>query len=222
MMKAMILAAGRGERMRPLTDFTPKPLLKVDGVPLIEYHILKLRQIGVKDIVINLAWLGDAISDYLSDGLKYGLRISYSREIPGGLETAGGIKQALPLLGDSSFIVVNGDVYTEYDYSNFLDVDIGDNAGCLFFTDNPLHNQKGDFGLENGIVIKNPEFTFTGMAVYNPRYFKEIPTKKIKMKPYFERWIEKRVLLGKKIDSLWCDVGTPERLHNLEKYIRMK
>lgn len=221
-MKAMILAAGRGERMRPLTDSLPKPLLKVNGKSLIEYHIEKLKQIGVKDIVINHAWLGEKIEAVLGDGSSYGVNISYSPEISGGLETAGGISKALHLLGNNPFIVVNGDVYSEFDYSNFLNIDLKDNAGYLFFVDNPNHNPAGDFSIVQGKVVNTPGFTFSGMALYNPKYFESIPKEKLKLKPYFLKWINDGVLLGKKIDDFWCDVGTPERLNLLDLKLKNK
>ena len=142
----MILAAGRGERMRPLTDTTPKPLLKVNDQALIEYHIKKLKAIGITELVVNHAWLGGVIEKTLGDGSSYGVHILYSPEIAGGLETAGGIRHALHLLGTEPFIVVNGDVYTDFDYSQLLNIDLGDALGCLFLTDNPHFHPEGDFG----------------------------------------------------------------------------
>ena len=187
-MKAMILAAGRGERMRPLTDTCPKPLLQVKGVPLIEYHIKNLVAAGIKDIVINYAWLGQKLVEYLGNGAQYGANIEYSEEKV-ALETAGGIIKALPLLtqNDDVFVVVNGDVYTDYCYINlFSEVSPNLPLGLqqfpeafdahIMLVENPEHNLKGDFQLEDGRLV-NPEhteqrtYTFSGIAVYHQRFF---------------------------------------------------
>ena len=219
-MKAMILAAGRGERMRPLTDTTPKPLLKVNDKALIEYHIEKLKKVGVTDFVINHAWLGNVIEEYLGDGTRYGVRISYSPEQPGGLETAGGIRHALHLLGDEPFVVVNGDVYCELDYGELVNTELGDALGCLYLTDNPDFHPEGDFSIRDGYLDLKPELTFSGMAVYRPEAFKNIPDERAKLKPYFDKWIAGRQLRARYLSAYWCDVGTPERLRDLDTRLR--
>jgi MurNAc alpha-1-phosphate uridylyltransferase len=218
-MKAMILAAGRGERMRPLTDKIPKPLLKVKDKTLIEYHIEKLRSIGLTEIVINHAYLGYKIEETLGNGSEFSVNIKYSPEPEGGLETAGGIAKALDLLSDT-FIVVNGDVYSEFDYSRLLEIDLQDDYGCLCFVKNPSHNLKGDFGVENGRVVFSQNYTFSGIAIYKKEAFKNIPVDKLKLKPYFNEWVSKNLLQGIVIDDFWCDVGTPERLKQLDLRLR--
>ena len=219
-MKAMILAAGRGERMRPLTDTMPKPLLKVNDKALIEYHIEKLKKVGVTDFVINHAWLGNVIEEYLGDGTGYGVRIRYSPEQPGGLETAGGIRHALHLLGDEPFVVVNGDVYCELDYGELVNTELGDALGCLYLTDNPDFHPEGDFSIRDGYLEIKPELTFSGMAVYRPEAFRDIPDERAKLKPYFDKWISCRQLRARYLSAYWCDVGTPERLHDLDARLR--
>lgn len=219
-MKAMILAAGRGERMRPLTDTTPKPLLKVNDKSLIEYHIEKLKNVGIKDLVINHAWLGDVIEKSLGNGSRYGVRISYSPEQQGGLETAGGIRHALHLLGNEPFIVVNGDVYSEFDYAELVNLELGDALGCLYLTDNPDFHPQGDFCIRDGYLDLTPELTFSGISVYRPEAFKDIPDERAKLKPYFEKWSADRKLLARYLNAYWCDVGTPERLNNLDLRLR--
>lgn len=222
-MKAMILAAGRGERMRPLTDTLPKPLLCVNNKPLIVYHIEKLKAIGITDIVINHAHLGHKLEEYLGDGSKYGVSITYSPEQIGGLETAGGIAKALPLLGDEPFIVVNGDVFVELDYS-LLKKDLPLNSyGKLFLVDNPEHNVKGDYAIKDGMLsLDGDKLTFSGIAIYSPIAFKDIPIEKLKLKPYFDKWISENKLFAEKISCYWCDVGTPERLKNLDERLTNK
>ena len=191
-MKAMILAAGRGERMRPLTDTTPKPLLKVNDQALIEYHIKKLKAIGITELVVNHAWLGGVIEKTLGDGSSYGVHILYSPEIAGGLETAGGIRHALHLLGTEPFIVVNGDVYTDFDYSQLL----------------------------SDYLCNGKDYTFSGISVYRPEAFRDMPDERAKLKPYFDSWIRGKQLLARKLNAFWCDVGTPERLADLDKKLR--
>lgn len=214
----MILAAGRGERMRPLTDTTPKPLLAVGGKPLLVHHIEKLKQAGVQDIVINYAWLGHKIEEYLGDGGRYGVHISYSPEIAGGLETAGGIKHALSLLGTEPFIVVNGDIYSEFDYKKLLQINLGEACGFLVLVNNPPHHLEGDFGLSPlGLVQLVRKYTFSGIALYKPQAFKEVPDAKVPLRPYFEKWISQERLIGQLSLDFWCDVGTPQRLEELDK-----
>ena len=237
-MKAMILAAGRGERMRPLTDHCPKPLLKVAGVPLIEYHITKLAKIGVTDIVINLAWLGDAIVDYLQNGEKFGVNIYYSWENEGALETAGGIIKALPKLAEKNepFLVVNGDIFIDYDFSSLPQLN-EQQEGHLWLVDNPSHNLSGDFDLIDGVVqnksaietnaaecstgAKKQCFTFSGIGLYRPSLFDHYLDKKVMaLAPVLKAAMDKQQISGELLTGLWTDVGTPERLKQLNENIQ--
>lgn len=178
-MKAMILAAGMGNRMRPLTLHTPKPLLVVGGKPLIVWHIEKLQKIGVTEIVINTAWLGEKLANTLGDGSQFGVTILWSHEGE-GLETAGGIINALPLLGTEPFILVNGDVWTTMDFSTLLDVDLSDKQAHLVLVDNPPQHTKGDFILANDLAYTFEQdqlgeaLTYSGVAVLKPQMFVEI------------------------------------------------
>ncbi len=225
----MILAAGRGERMRPLTDTCPKPLLKVNGTALIEYHIKNLLAAGVKDIVINHAWLGDKLVKYLGNGEKFSVNIQYSKE-PTALETAGGIIKALPLLTEQDndvFIVVNGDVYCDYEFKNLPELGDDFNAHLILVT-NPEHNPKGDFCLSNG-KLANPTntnqatYTFSGIALYRKCFFTKYQTEilqqhKVKpLAPMLRLAADAGEISASVIDLPWTDVGTPERLAILNK-----
>ena len=179
-MRAMILAAGRGERLRPLTDTRPKPLLEVGGRPLIEHHLERLAQAGFREIVINLAHLGDMIRDTLGNGSAWGVNIHYSQEPPGALDTGGGIGQALPLLGDSPFAVINGDIFSQYPLARLRAIKCS--HAHLILVSNPAHNPDGDFDLQAGRVISNigetdkqAPYTFSGISVYHPRFFDASP-----------------------------------------------
>lgn len=232
-MKAMILAAGRGERMRPLTDHYPKPLLKVAGIPLIEYHIKKLVSIGVKDIVINLAWLGDLIERYLQNGEKFGVNIHYSWEHEGALETAGGIIKALPNLTQENepFLVVNGDIFIEYDFTNLPTLDVNQQAH-LWLVDNPPHNLSGDFYLiknhvhnknlaDTGLITEAEKqtFTFSGLGLYRPSLFQTYLNQKVMpLAPVLKAAMDKQQITGELLSGLWTDVGTPERLAQLNEH----
>ena len=217
-MRAMILAAGRGERMRPLTDVLPKPLLEVQGKALIVWHLEKLRDAGFKEIVINIAHLGYKIPEYLGDGSDYGLKISYSDEQDtGALESAGGIKKALHLLGDETFLVVNGDVYCDYDFdANF---DLKDKLAHLILVNNPLHNLNGDFGLNDTLVLNsaNEMYTFSGIGYYNPKLFKNTETGKSALTPLLRVEIQKSNISGEVYDGIWHDIGTPQRLEDINR-----
>ncbi|MDG1751019.1 MAG: nucleotidyltransferase family protein [Thalassotalea sp.] len=242
-MKAMILAAGRGERMRPLTDHCPKPLLKIAGIPLIEYHITKLAKIGVTDIVINLAWLGESIVEYLQSGEKLGVNIHYSWEKKGALETAGGIIKALPYLTQNNepFLVVNGDIYIDYDFSTLPLLNENQEAH-LWLVKNPPHNLSGDFYLSDGFVMNksvieaNAEnetadttglikkcFTFSGIGLYKPSLFQKYLNKKVMpLAPILKAAMETQQVTGELLTGLWTDVGTPERLKQLNENIQGK
>ena len=216
-MKAMILAAGRGERMGNLTQNCPKPLLKVQGRCLIDWHLIKLCEAGFKDVVINVAYLSKEIIEFVGDGSKWGLNISISEE-EHALETAGGIKKAIKYLGDEPFVVINADIFSDYNYENLKARSLQNNImGHLVLVNNPEHNLKGDFGImDNGILTMNFErsLTFSGIAIYDPKFFSELAEgNKIKLAPILEIAINKKCIQGELFEGLWSDVGTPERLN---------
>lgn len=225
-MKALILAAGRGERMRPLTDTTPKPMLRVGGKALLEWHIENLRHAGITDIVINHAHLGEVIESGLGDGSRYGVRLRYSREGE-ALETAGGIAFALPLLEDDVFAVVNGDVYTEYDMSNFVAraqafEQHNDCLAHLVLVDNPAHHPEGDFALDANRVERTGSamLTYSGLGLYRRAMFDGIVRgSKAKLAPLLYAAIERGALCGEYYDGIWDDVGTPTRLANVDRAV---
>lgn len=214
-MKAMILAAGRGERMRPLTDDMPKPLLKVGGEPLIVHHIRSLVAVGIEEIVINHAWLGKQIEQAIGDGCRYGAHIHYSAEDELGLETGGGIKRALSQLGRQPFIVVNGDVWSDYSFATLPAVPVG--LAHLVLVDNPGFNQTGDFVLEDGCVHNDGEkkLTFSGIGVYRAELFDTTPEGGFPLAPLLRRAVEQGEVSGEYYGGSWVDVGTPERLSEL-------
>ena len=211
----MVLAAGRGERMRPLTDHTPKPLLSVRGKPLIEYHLERLAALGVRDVVVNLAWLGGQIRAALGDGAPWNLHIRYSDEGGEALETGGGIFQALPWLGPEPFLVVNADVFTEYDFASLRIAD--DALAHLVLVPNPPQHPGGDFGLQEGRVQAqgSPRFTYSGIGLYRPALFEGCSAGKFPLKPLLDRAIASGSLHGECYRGLWSDVGTVARLEAL-------
>ncbi len=219
-MKAMILAAGKGERMRPLTLHTPKPLVRAGGVPLIEYHLRALHEAGFHDVVINHAWLGQQIEDYLGDGERLGLRIAYSPEGE-PLETGGGIFRALPLLGDQPFMVVNGDVWTDYDFSA-LRVPLAGLAH-LVLIDNPEHHPQGDFSLIDGQVRDSSDagtrLTYSGIAILHPKLFAGCQAGAFKLAPLLRAAMEQGQVTGEHFTGQWVDVGTHERLAQVEQLL---
>jgi MurNAc alpha-1-phosphate uridylyltransferase len=217
-MKAMILAAGRGERMRPLTDTTPKPLLDVCGKPLIVHHIQALANAGIRELVINHAWLGEQIEAALGDGSQYDVRIDYSPEYPEALETGGGIFRALPLLGDQPFIVVNGDVMCDIDY-RLLPAD-PQGLAHLVLVPNPEHHPKGDFALQDHLVRADgqPKFTFSGIGVYRPQLLENCTAGKFQLAPLLRRAMAEDQVTGEIHKGFWIDVGTPQRLHELNQH----
>jgi MurNAc alpha-1-phosphate uridylyltransferase len=221
-MRAMILAAGRGERMRPLTDLTPKPLLTVGGKPLIVWHIEKLVRSGVRDIVINHAWLGEQIEAALGDGRAFGASIAYSREHT-ALETAGGIAQALPLLGDAPFLVVNGDVFTDFDFAVLAGLALGDALAHLVLIDNPAHHPRGDFALVEGKVTEDAadRLTFSGIGLYRPALFTGIARgARAQLAPLLREAMRGGRVTGWHHRGCWTDVGTAERLAQLDTTLR--
>jgi N-acetyl-alpha-D-muramate 1-phosphate uridylyltransferase len=217
----MILAAGRGERMRPLTDVVPKPLLHVAGERLIEYHLRRLREAGFIRIVINTAWLGDLLPAALGDGSRFGVRITYSHERPAALETGGGIFNALPLLGDAPFLVVNGDVWTDVDFAALrLPVH---SLAHLVLVANPPQHARGDFLLRAGHVSDEGEgerWTYSGVGLYTPQFFAAAEGGKFPLLPHLKRAIAQRALTGEVHRGRWHDIGTPERLARLDLELR--
>lgn len=217
-MKAMILCAGRGERMRPLTDVLPKPLLEVHEKPLVVWHLEKLVKAGFKEIIINIAHLGYKIPDALGDGSKWGVNIIYSDEQESGaLESAGGIVKALPLLGDETFLVVNGDVFCDYEFdTNF---NLGINLAHLILVQNPEHNPNGDFGLKNACVLNEDkiQYTFSGIGYYNPKLFKDLDVEKSALAPLLRAEIKNKNISGELFSGIWHDIGTPQRLKEINE-----
>lgn len=219
-MRAMILAAGRGERMRPLTDTMPKPLLKVAGKMLIEYHLEKLKAAQVTDVVINHAWLGEKLEQALGDGSRYGLNITYSAENE-ALETAGGIVNALPLLGNTPFIVINSDIFCDVDFSTLLAPISG--LAHLVLVDNPEHNPEGDFAFsDSGSVSQTGEnkLTFSGIGIYHPDLFKNKANEKLALAPVLREAMDQHFVTGSHYQGMWHDIGTPERLNELDLYLK--
>jgi N-acetyl-alpha-D-muramate 1-phosphate uridylyltransferase len=210
---AMLLAAGRGERLRPITDTVPKPLVEVAGKPLIAYHLEALARAEVRDVVINLSLLGEKIRATLGDGSRYGVRIAYSEEGPVPLETGGGIHRALPLLGPNPFLVVNSDVWTDMDFSRVPTLEEGAEARLLL-APNPPHHPRGDFGLEGDFVVEREagRFTYTGIGVYRPELFAGCAPGKFPLLPLLKRAIAARRLRGEVYRGDWLDIGSPERL----------
>lgn len=219
-MRAMILAAGRGERMRPLTDHTPKPLLQVAGKPLIQYHIEALRDAGITQLVINYAHLGEQIVDFLQDGSSLGVQIDYSPEPQGALETGGGIYRALALLGEQAFLVVNGDIFCDYDYRQLP----GEPRGLahLVLVDNPPHHPRGDFYLQGDRVSEtgSPRLTFSGIGLYRPELFDDSPEGAFPLAPLLFEAMGRQQVSGEHYTGLWLDIGTPERLQMLDRQIK--
>jgi MurNAc alpha-1-phosphate uridylyltransferase len=223
-MKAMILAAGRGERMRPLTDHCPKPLLPAGGKPLLQWHIEALAAVGVTSIVINHAHLGHQIESHFGDGSAFGVQLNYSAEAT-ALETAGGIRKALPILGEDPFLVINGDVACDWPVAKALSIADEWQAGQLahlVMVPNPLHNPAGDFALQ-GSTVKQPEsgdaaFTFSGMGVYHPSLFAPVKVGDVaKLAPLLRQAMAAGKVQGELFKGFWMDIGTPERLEELDR-----
>ena len=210
----MILAAGRGERLRPLTDRVPKPLLPVAGKPLILHHLEGLSRAGFDEVVVNLSWLGEQIRDLLGDGADLGLSIAYSEE-PEALETAGGILQALPQLGER-FIVVNADIFTDYDFAGLRRAD---SAAHLVLVNNPPHNPRGDFSLEGSRVgnTGSPLYTFSGIAQYRREFFDGLEAGKRALAPLLRAAADRGEVSGELFAGDWTDIGTPDRLAELNR-----
>lgn len=223
-----MFAAGKGERMRPLTEHTPKPLLPVHGKPLITWHLEKLAAIGVSEVVVNISWLADCFEPALGDGARWGLRLHYSHEGAEPLETGGGMLHALPLLGEAPFIAVNGDIWCDYDFARLPAEP--DGLAHLVLVDNPPHNPAGDFALDGARVLTAGEsrLTFSGIGVYRPALFTgwrstlgaaagaEQEPPRFKLAPLLRAAMRSDEVSGEYFDGAWTDVGTPERLAELE------
>ncbi len=227
-MKAMILAAGKGERLRPLTLHTPKPLVRVGGVPLIEFHVRALAAAGFRELVINHAWLGQQIEDYLGDGARFGLSIRYSAEGE-PLETGGGIFRALPLLGDEPFLIVNGDIWSDIDFTCLRQPLTG--LAHLLLVDNPAHHPAGDFQLCDGRVsdaaagqasLDRPCLTYSGIAVLHPQLFAGCQAGAFKLAPLLRQAMADGRVTGEHFHGRWVDVGTRERLAEVEQLLAME
>lgn len=218
----MILAAGRGERMRPLTDHTPKPLLPVAGRPLIVHQLTALRAAGIAELVINTGHLGAQLTSVLGDGGIWGLRIVYSPEPPDALETGGGIFQALPLLGSEPFLVVNGDVWTDYPFVRLPAAPVG--LAHLVLVDNPSHHPVGDFSLRNGRVEETDaaRLTFSGISVLRPELFADCAPGRFPLGPLLRRAMTDGRVTGEHYRGGWRDIGTPQRLAELDDELRRR
>ncbi len=227
-MRALVFAAGKGERMRPLTEHTPKPLLAVRGKPLIAWHLEKLAAIGVRDVVVNTSWLADRFAPRLGDGAHWGLRLHYSHEGDEPLETGGGMLHALPLLGDAPFIAVNGDIWCDHDFAALPREPAG--LAHLVLVDNPGHNDRGDFALAGQQVLSEgaPRLTFAGIGVYRPALLAhwraaigdapgaEASPPRFKLAPVLRAAMRGQMVTGEHFTGAWTDVGTPERLAALD------
>lgn len=220
-MIAMVLAAGRGERMRPLTDHTPKPLLQAGRHRLIEYHLQALVHAGVEQVVINHAHLGDQIEAFLGDGSRYGTRIFYSAE-GRALETGGGIRHALPLLGDGTFVVVNGDIWTDFDFSRLNNLPDSDDLAHLVLVDNPPHHPGGDFALTDGRVQAEgaDRLTFSGIGAYRASLFRDRAEGAFPLAPLLREAMDAGRVSGEHHRGRWLDIGTPQRLADLDRRLR--
>jgi len=220
--KAMILAAGRGERMRPLTLDRPKPLLEVGGSPLIVHHLRALKAAGFVDVVVNLSWLGEQIRGALGDGGRYGVRLHYSDEGPEPLETGGGIFRALPLLGAGPFLVMNGDVWTDLDPATLRERLAPGDLAHLVLVPNPPHNPGGDFSLEGGRIVgtESERRTFSGIGVYRAALFEGCRDGAFKLAPLLRAALCAGRVSGELHTGGWIDIGTPERLRQLDDRLR--
>ena len=224
-MRAMILAAGQGKRLRPITATIPKPMVEAGGKSLIAWHIAKLKALGITDLVVNGAYLKEVLFDYLGDGSKFGVTIQVSPEDGDGLETAGGIIKALPLLGSEPFLVVNGDVFYAGDYHTFLPcpngVKHGTHLAHLYLVTNPAHNLTGDYALACDSALQyGSDYTFSGFAWYHPKAFVGRPVAREPLRPYFDAWVKDHLISASVLTAPWFDVGTVERLHELNSFLQ--
>lgn len=220
-MRAMILAAGKGERMRPLTLVKPKPLLEVCGTTLIEHHIINLKSAGFDDIVINISWLGQQIMQKLGNGDQYGVKIRYSPEGPEPLETGGGMLNALTLLGAEPFLVVNGDIKTDFDFTELKNYKLKNKLSHLILVKNPDHNLNGDFSIDKNKLLsfnqKTPKLTYSGIGIYHPKLFNNSKPGKYSVVPLLKEKMEEGLVSGKFYKGNWDDIGCIERLLKINK-----
>lgn len=218
-MRAMILAAGRGERLRPLTDTTPKPLIEVGGKPLIEHHLERLALAGFRDMVINTGHLGEQIPAALGDGTRWGVSIRYSEEPPEALETGGGIFQALPLLGPAPFAVISGDTWSDFPVAQLRNVKC--DYAHLVMVPNPPHHPEGDLALNGGRLRSHgaPRYTFSGIAVYHPRFFADANAGRWRITGLLRETADQQLVTGELHNGAWFDAGTPERLQALRDFL---
>lgn len=222
-MKAMILAAGRGERMRPLTDTMPKPLLPVGGKPLIQFHIEALAACGVQDIVINLAWHGALLREALGDGSRLGVRLQYSDEGDAALETGGGVFKALPLLGDAPFIVVSGDVWSDYPLGWLLSRLKGEDVAHFVLVHNPDYHKRGDFGLRDDRLTDDGErLTYANIGVFHPAFFAGCKSGRFSLAPVMRERIREGRVSGELFVGRWFNLGTPAQLAELDALLRTR
>ncbi len=224
-MRALILAAGRGERMRPLTNDLPKPLLPAGGQPLIDYHIRALARAGIRELVVNLSWQGEKLKDYLGDGRRYDVTIAFSEEGPEPLETGGGIHHALPLLGAEAFWVVNGDIGCDYAFAQRSLVP--GTLAHLVLVPNPPHNPRGDFQLHGDRIAPGPPAgadarTFAGISVLDPQLFAGATPGRFPLAPLLRAAAERGAVTGEEYGGRWTDVGTPERLQALDAELKAR
>lgn len=218
MKTAMILAAGRGERLRPLTRSRPKAMCYIQGIPLIEHHVLKLAQAGFTHLVINHAYLGGQIRQHLGNGQSWGVTIEYSPEPPGGLETGGGIYNALHLLGKEPFICINADIYSDYSYASLLLP--SQSQAHLIIVPNPSHNTSGDFGWCKGLIVNHPKtYTFAGIACYHPEIFTHKKPGRYSITPLLRKLTEARAISGTLHIGQWIDIGSQTRLQQANEYL---
>lgn len=214
---ALVLCAGLGTRMRPITQHTPKPLVKVAGKSLLFYHLERLQQAGIKQVVINTFWLGEQIIKAVEEADTFDLTIRFSREIP-LMETAGGVKKALSYIEDDTFLVINGDIWCDMPIES-IDTPTSDYLANLVMVTNPSHNPNGDFAIDDGILSLEGanKRTFSGIAVYRRAFFDPIPLQPESLSPWFRHWIATQQLQGQEYMGKWCDVGTPQRLYALDQ-----
>lgn len=225
-MRAMILAAGRGERMRPLTDTVPKPLLSAAGKPLIQYHVEALAAAGVHEIVINLAWKGSMLRDALGNGTRFGVSLAYSDEGDEALETGGGIFNALPLLGPEPFIVVSGDIWTDFAFRSVgsrLSSGSSDVAHFVLVP-NPRFHPKGDFSLSGGRIteLKGPRRTYANIGVYRPAFFDGCRPGRFPLVPLMRAWTREGRVSGELYEGAWRNIGTPAQLAELDRELAVR
>lgn len=217
-MKAMILAAGQGKRLRPLTETLPKPLIKVGENRLIENHLYALAKAGVSDVMVNYSYLGDLFKQYLGDGGTYGVNIHYSEEPEGGLETGGGLLKVLPFFEGEPFIVINGDILTDYAFENLPLPKTTD--AHIVLAPNPEHNPGGDFPAERlGVEDEQGHYTYSGMGVYTPAFFQGANSERFPLRPLLTKAAEEGRLSGEVYKGFWLDIGTPERLEHAQQKV---